>query len=105
MVQVAPHCRALKEPRGNQVCRNCGRWACAGTRAHLREDADGAGDAKEDGVEVLLLDAVVLQQHAAVRIHVGPWVFHLRAAFDMLLISLAARLARGGINTEHCAHG
>ena len=46
--------------------------------AHLREDADGARHAKEDGIKVLLLDAVVLQQYATVRIHIRPRVLHLQ---------------------------
>ena len=47
-------------------------------RAHLAEHADGAGDAEEDGVEVLLFQLVVLQQHPRVRVHIGPRVLHLR---------------------------
>lgn len=49
-------------------------------RAHLRQHAERARHPEEHGVVVLLGDAVVLQQHAAVRVHVGPRVLDLRTA-------------------------
>ena len=48
--------------------------------SHLCEDADGARDAEQHGVEVSLRDAVVLQQHAAVCVYVRPRVLHLHDA-------------------------
>jgi len=54
-----------------------------GCDTHLREHADGARHAKQHGVEGGLLDAVVLQQHAAVRVDVGPWVLDLRRGFEV----------------------
>mmetsp|Transcript_17276 Transcript_17276/g.28155 ORF Transcript_17276/g.28155 Transcript_17276/m.28155 type:complete len:279 (+) Transcript_17276:172-1008(+) len=44
---------------------------------NLREDAEGAADGKEHGVELDLADAVVPEQHPAVRVHVGPGVLGL----------------------------
>lgn len=46
--------------------------------AHLGQHTNGTRHAKKYCVEVLLRDAVVLQQHTTVSIHVWPWVFDLR---------------------------
>ena len=45
---------------------------------HLRQHAQRARHPEQHRVVVLLRDAVVLQQHAAVRVHVGPGVLDLQ---------------------------
>ena len=65
----------------------CVEWACAQQQplhpfTHLRQHTQSTGHAEEHCVEALLLDVVVLQQHPAVGVNVGPGVLDLRGGQD-----------------------
>ena len=76
------------------------------TKARLAEDTDGAADAKEDGVEVLLRDVVVLQDDARVRVDVRPRVLHLHvsdnAAFMAVHVLPSAQISISGMRRALC---
>lgn len=42
-----------------------------------RENTNSTGNTKEDGVEVLLIKAVVLKEDAGMGVNIGPWVLSL----------------------------
>mmetsp|Transcript_28783 Transcript_28783/g.73343 ORF Transcript_28783/g.73343 Transcript_28783/m.73343 type:complete len:234 (+) Transcript_28783:392-1093(+) len=76
-VRLAVH--ALQHAHGHRLGALDGQAQRARPHA-LRQHTQRARHAEQHGVEVGLADAVVLQQHARVRVHVGPRVLDLAGA-------------------------